>query len=176
MGEGKANPKLWAIVTLGAAVVLCLGTILGAIMNGPIAERLLNDFEPTKMNTPMILVVTATVIPKTDTNNRPGDPVETVPYVSTQSPLPIPGNTLVGTYYFLGYDQNDLAYKATVADCSDCNVVFLTNAYDLPDDWRQYTANVASASANLSDGCRTKEELINLSVLYMTANNWTPCP
>lgn len=43
MGDGKATPRVWTIVTIVSALLLCTGTILGAVLNGPIIEKLLGD-------------------------------------------------------------------------------------------------------------------------------------
>lgn len=75
-----------------------------------------------------------------------------------------------------GYMANDLAVQQAMANCTSCLVIYLSSLNDIADDWKHYTHNVATASANLSDGCRTKQELVRLSITFMIANNYTPCP
>ena len=75
-----------------------------------------------------------------------------------------------------GYTASDLAVQQAIANCTSCSVIYLSSLEDISDDWKHYTHNIATASANLSDGCRTKQELVELNVTFMIANNYTPCP
>lgn len=67
----KTNPRLWAAITLGVAIIACLGTIIAALI-----PRLLPD------PTPVMIVVTAT-------SNEPGS-VPSTNQVVPSSPNTIP--------------------------------------------------------------------------------------
>lgn len=93
----------------------------------------------------------------------------------THTPPPNTSSDLSSRLYILGYSSGDLAVRQAIANCSTCQVLYLSSLNELPDDEDLYTFNLASLTKNLPDGCRSKQELISLGVTLMIVNNYTPC-
>jgi len=167
--DGKTDPKLWATVTVMIAVISCLGLVASAFIQT--LPDLLKSRETSTVesapssNTPEIQIAT----PSFTTTPSLLIPTETV------LPTAITNSDLSAKLYVLGYSSNDLAVLQAIANCNTCQVIYLSSVNDLPEDWKHHTFNIASPTENLSDGCRTKQDLIRLGVALMVANNYTPC-
>lgn len=172
--ESKNNTGIIiAIITVVGAIVAAVITVSGNYN----VEKMRQDVELTKIalsiqSTQMVLQITA--VP----------PTETILPTITSAPIVIPQatstsqvvntNTSASLYVF-GYTSSDLAVTQASSNCANCKIIFLTSLNELPDDWNRHSFNLASPSANLPDGCRTKQELVSLGVTLMIANNYTPC-
>jgi len=78
--------------------------------------------------------------------------------------------------YVYGYKSNDRAVIETLKECASCQVLYLNTINELPDNWRERVFHSATATANLPDACRTKQELIQMNYTHFIANNYTSCP
>lgn len=175
-------------IILGAVITGIFGCVVAFIGLGtPIVEKMVNDnvsaVEISLQQTSVALQQTQAVLNFVEVSSPATSPPATV------APSIIPSSTVVqetnssssdlrAEHYILGYTEKDLAAKQILAVCKEpsCYVIFIQSLDELPNDWYHITGNVASATENLPDGCRTKQDLINLKVIYMQANNYTPCP
>jgi len=170
--DSKGSSKLAIIVVpIIVALIACFGTIASAIIARiPIASS------TPSTNTPLVVYITTT------SEAQVAIPSQASPQMATQTNIPTIIQTatssedLSSKLYVLGYTENDLAVRQASENCKDCKVIYLTSLNELPDNWTHHAFNLASPSANLADGCRSKQELINLGVTLMVANNYTPCP
>lgn len=166
-------------------IIVAIITVIGAIIAATITvsgnynvEKMRQDVELTKIalsmqSTQMVLQITAIV------------PTEAIaPTITTIAPAVVPQATATSQVaisdtsaklYVLGYAPTDLAVVQASSNCTNCEIIFLSSPSELPDEWNHHSFNLASPTANLPDGCRTKQELINLGVTLMVANNYTPC-
>lgn len=162
------------IVLIMIAIITVLGTIVVAVVNeigNYNVEKLRQEAELTR--------IALISVPTQDGT----EPVATASAISAPADIPTKPNASsqnvsVAEQYILGYAEKDLAAKPILETCKEpnCYIKFISSVDDLPDDWYHLTGNVVSATANLPDGCRTKQDLANLQVIYMVANNYTPCP
>lgn len=82
----------------------------------------------------------------------------------------------VGRVYILGYTSENIEYQTMMKECNNCPAVYITSLNELPDDWYHYSFHVGSPTDHFPDGCRTKQDLINLGVTRVMMTNWTSCP
>lgn len=165
-------------------IIIALITVVGSIITTLIFvsgnnnnEKMRQDIEFTKI---------ALSIQQTQIVTQPTivAPTETIAPTITFAPAIVPQASATSQVtnpdtsaklYVLGYSPTDLAVVQASSNCTNCEIIFLSSLSELPDEWNHQSFNLASPTANLSDGCRTKQELINLGVTLMVANNYTPC-
>jgi len=162
-----------AIITVVGAIVAAIITVSGNYN----VEKMRQDVELTKIalsiqSTQMVLQIVAS--PPTETF-LPTMTVTSIVVPQANLTSQVVNSNTSANLYVLGYTSSDLAVVQASSNCTDCKIIFLSSLNELPDDWNHHSFNLASPTANLSDGCRTKQELINLGVTLMIANNYTPC-
>jgi hypothetical protein len=169
MDDKKSNSTIQIIVAIIGATAVCIASIIGIFQ--PMVSRWVDNNFPT--NTPLV-VVPETPFPVFTTMPSAIDtPVPTLEILETAI-----NDDLIGKHYIFGYTENDLAAKQILAVCKEpnCRVIFIKSLNELPDDWYHLAGNIGSATANLNDGCYSKQDLINLQVTHMQANDYTSCP
>ena len=169
----KSNNVLVIIAIIGV-----LGTIIGAtitVIGNYNVERLRQETELTRIA--LISIATQGGETQVSMASTISAPI-VVPTTNNTSNQGASNSKWVAEHYILGYTEMDLAAKPILETCKEpnCYIRFIKSLDELPDDWYHLTGNAASATANLPDGCRTKQDLVNLQVIYMVANNYTPCP
>ncbi len=172
--ESKNNTGIIiAIITVVGAIFAAIITVSGNYN----VEKMRQDVELTKIalsihSTQMVLQTTVS------------PPIEIILPTMTSAPIVVPQATSTSqvttsntsaNLYVLGYTSSDRAVDQASSNCADCKIIFLSSLNELPDNWNHHSFNLASPTANLPDGCRTKQELVNLGVTLMIANNYTPC-
>jgi hypothetical protein len=165
MSEKKHDSRAQIIVAIIGASAICITAIIGLLQ--PIVARLAEIMIATQPPTS----IAVGIIPETPT------PDLSIVFESPTAYLtPATENVDLSTkLYVLGYTENDLAVRQATENCKNCEVVFISSPNVLPDNWVNHAFNLASPTENLEDGCRSKQELINLGVTFMIANNYTPC-
>jgi len=170
--DQKSNSKLaLIIVPIVVALIACFGTIASAI----ISKIPITPSNPST-NTPLVAYITTTPEAQVAASSQTSTQMATQTNIPTIIQTATSSQDLSSKLYILGYTVNDLAVRQASENCKDCQVIYLTSLNELPDNWTHHAFNLAAQTANLADGCHSKQELINLGVTLMLANNYTPCP